>query len=72
MKTTTDVAQQMGTFLKVPCSVATPEGALFVKRPSGCLVIVPDRFRRGHWPRFRIGGKPGGAGKTTPQPGKLP
>jgi hypothetical protein len=51
------VARQPVTFLLIP--YARKSGAmrcLCLERPSGCVVVIPDRFRLRNWPRFRIGG----------------
>lgn len=56
----TGVARLPVTFLHVYQSA--PRGGVSVRcvcfrRSSGCVVVVPDRFRRGNWPQCRIGGR---------------
>lgn len=54
------------TFLDI--SMQRSVRCVCVVRESGCLVVVPDRFRLGNWSRYRFGG----AVKVRQRPGGTP
>lgn len=55
---TIGVARETVTFLHIPehRTVRAVRCVCFM-RESGCVVVLPDGFRRGNWNRFRIGGR---------------
>lgn len=56
---TTDVARDPVTFLDVyhVSALSARMRCMSFPRESGCVVVVPDGFRRGNWSRYRIGGR---------------
>lgn len=57
-KSTSPLARQPVTFLDVYQSARERAvvPCLWLERESGCIVILPSRFRRGNWRANRIGG----------------